>query len=44
VLVDGHPHRVRGGSVVVKCGRRVIKAPNSSPRAVIVPCGGSTSI
>jgi hypothetical protein len=44
VLVDGRPHRVHGGSVVVQCGRRVIKAPNSSPHAVVVPCGGSTSI
>lgn len=40
VLVDGTPHRVVGGAVVVACGRHMVKAPGQSARLVIVPCGG----
>jgi hypothetical protein len=44
VLVDGAPHAVHGGAVVVTCGRHTVKAPGGSSHAVDVPCGGSTSI
>jgi hypothetical protein len=44
VLVDGAPHAVHGGSVVVTCGRHTVKAPGGSAHTVDVPCGGSTSI
>jgi hypothetical protein len=40
VLVDGTPHKVVGGGVVVACGRHMVKAPGQSARLVIVPCGG----
>jgi hypothetical protein len=40
ILVDGTPHKVNGGAVVVSCGRHMVKAPGQSARLVIVPCGG----
>jgi BRCT domain type II-containing protein len=40
ILIDGTPHKVNGGSVVVACGRHMVKAPGQSARVVMVPCGG----
>jgi hypothetical protein len=43
VLVDGVPHAVRGGTVIVSCGKHTVKTPGAT-HAVDVPCGGSSSI
>ena len=42
-LVDGAPHRVENGQVVVACGHHRVKLPGRSVRNVEVPCGGSTT-
>ena len=44
VLLDGAPHRVGNGTLVVTCGHHTVKSPGQPAHSVMVPCGGVTSL